>query len=194
MSTYSIARNESIFKEVAEIPAIDVYKAFCGGEVRKNKAPCPFHSENSPSFHIYENSFYCFGCGWGGDNTAFVAKLLNLRPIDAAKALAAQFGIPVSSKPLTRRQRLKLARVKAKRELEKKLQEGFDRWVRDKTYDVRGLSEAIRSVAEEQGVNTPLLDYLALFEHWADVLTMGTDKEKLALYRDAGFRRWFGWR
>ena len=191
MSTYSIARNESIFKLVGEIPAIDVFKAFNGGVVRKSKALCPFHSENSPSFHIYERSFYCFGCGWGGDNVALVAKLLNLRPLDAARAIAERFNIPVSSKPLTRRQRLKLARVKAKRELEKKLQEGFNRWARDMTYRVRGLSEAIRDVAEERGVNTPLLEHLALFEYWGDVLVMGTDEEKLELYRDNGFRRWF---
>lgn len=190
LSIYSITRNESIFKLAGEIPAVDVFKAFHGGEVRKNKASCPFHSENSPSFHIYEHSFYCFGCGWGGDNVAFVAKLLNCRPLDAAKALAERFGIPVDSKPLNRQQRLKLAQAKAERELEKKLQAGFNRWVKDATYRVRRLSEAIRDVAEEQGVNTPLLEHLALFEYWGDILAMGTDKERLELYRDDGFRRW----
>ena len=29
---------------------------------------CPFHSERDPSLHIFENqSWYCFGCGKGGD-------------------------------------------------------------------------------------------------------------------------------
>ncbi len=193
VSAYSITQGESIFKLVGGIPAVDVFKAFCGGEVRKNKAPCPFHNENSPSFHIYENSFYCFGCGWGGDNTAFVAKLLNLRPLNAARAIAEHFNIPVSSRPLTRQDRLKLSQAKAELELEKKLQAGFKQWAKAMTYRVRGLTEAIRSVAEEQGVNTPLLEHLALFEYWGDVLAMGTDEERLELYRDNGFRRWLRW-
>ena len=30
---------------------------------------CPFHSEKTASFNVYPNSssFYCFGCGVGGD-------------------------------------------------------------------------------------------------------------------------------
>ena len=35
---------------------------------------CPFHSEKSPSFTVYEdsNSYYCFGCGAGGDVIGFI--------------------------------------------------------------------------------------------------------------------------
>jgi hypothetical protein len=37
-------------------------------------ALCPFHQEKHPSFYIYPetNSFYCFGCGKGGDVIKFV--------------------------------------------------------------------------------------------------------------------------
>ena len=37
---------------------------------------CPFHSEKTPSMKIYDNSFYCFGCGVGGDVITFIEKYL----------------------------------------------------------------------------------------------------------------------
>lgn len=51
---------------------------------------CPFHSEKTASFNIYpENgSFYCFGCGAGGDVITFVMKIENLDYIEAVKFLA----------------------------------------------------------------------------------------------------------
>ena len=41
---------------------------------------CPFHNEKTPSFTVYpENgSFYCFGCGVGGDVITFVRRMENL--------------------------------------------------------------------------------------------------------------------
>ena len=33
---------------------------------------CPFHSERTASMKIYAQSFYCFGCGAGGDVIDFV--------------------------------------------------------------------------------------------------------------------------
>lgn len=39
---------------------------------------CPFHAERTPSCKIYETSFYCFGCGAGGDVINFVKLLFNI--------------------------------------------------------------------------------------------------------------------
>ena len=56
---------------------------------------CPFHGEKTPSFNIYtENgSFYCFGCGVGGDVISFVMKIENLDYLEAVKFLAQRAGM-----------------------------------------------------------------------------------------------------
>lgn len=56
---------------------------------------CPFHNEKTPSFTVYpENgSFYCFGCGVGGDVFTFTGLIENLDYIEAVKLLAERSGI-----------------------------------------------------------------------------------------------------
>ena len=43
-------------------------------KVTKHTACCPFHNENTPSFHLNnkKNIFKCFGCGIAGDGIKFV--------------------------------------------------------------------------------------------------------------------------
>ena len=56
---------------------------------------CPFHNEKTPSFTVYpENgSFYCFGCGAGGDVFTFTKLIENLDYIEAVKKLAEKAGV-----------------------------------------------------------------------------------------------------
>ncbi|MBR7117309.1 MAG: DNA primase [Clostridia bacterium] len=58
---------------------------------------CPFHSEKSPSFTVYpaDNSFYCFGCGVGGDQISFTMKIEHLDYPDAVEFLARRAGITI---------------------------------------------------------------------------------------------------
>ncbi len=62
---------------------------------------CPFHSEKTPSFTVFtaSNSFYCFGCGAGGDAITFVRRMENLEYADAVEVLAKRAGIRI---PATR--------------------------------------------------------------------------------------------
>lgn len=61
------------------------------------KGLCPFHSEKTPSFTVYpqDNSFYCFGCGAGGDAITFIRKRENLDYPDAVEFLANRAGITI---------------------------------------------------------------------------------------------------
>lgn len=56
---------------------------------------CPFHNEKTPSFTVYPatQSFYCFGCGAGGDAITFLKKTENLDYLDAVKTLAQRAGL-----------------------------------------------------------------------------------------------------
>lgn len=79
---------------------IDI-EEFIGGYVtlnrrgRLSKGLCPFHSEKTPSFTVYQDtqSFYCFGCGKGGDIITFTRDIENLDYIDAVKLLAEKAGL-----------------------------------------------------------------------------------------------------
>ncbi len=56
---------------------------------------CPFHSEKTGSFFIYPDSqsYYCFGCGAGGDVITFIMAAENLDYIEAVKFLAERCGM-----------------------------------------------------------------------------------------------------
>lgn len=64
---------------------------------RMEKGLCPFHNEKTPSFYVYPDtsSFYCFGCGAGGDAITFVKMIQNLDYVESIKFLAARVGMPM---------------------------------------------------------------------------------------------------
>lgn len=59
---------------------------------------CPFHDENTPSFHIYTDtqSYYCFGCHASGDIFSFIMNFMHITFPEALKLLAAQAGITLT--------------------------------------------------------------------------------------------------
>lgn len=64
---------------------------------RISKGLCPFHGEKTASFTVYPDtqSYYCFGCGNGGDVITFIKNIENLDYLDAVKFLADRVGIEV---------------------------------------------------------------------------------------------------
>ena len=63
---------------------------------------CPFHSEKTPSFTVFPStqSFYCFGCGAGGDAITFIMRMENLDYISAVRLLAERSGIKLPEEQL----------------------------------------------------------------------------------------------
>ncbi len=62
---------------------------------RNVKGLCPFHSEKTASFVVYPEtqSFYCFGCGAGGDVIGFIRRIENLEYMEAVRFLAQRAGM-----------------------------------------------------------------------------------------------------
>ena len=56
---------------------------------------CPFHSEKTPSFTVFEDNYHCFGCSAGGDVITFVMQIENLDYKDAVNFLADRCGMNV---------------------------------------------------------------------------------------------------
>lgn len=59
------------------------------------KGVCPFHDEKTPSFVVTPSLgiYKCFGCQKGGNSLNFLMEVENLSYVEAAKSLAARYGL-----------------------------------------------------------------------------------------------------
>lgn len=73
-TTYPVSKDE------ARAVPIENVCGRLGIDIRRNVGLCPLHEERTPSFRIYpnNNSWYCFGCGEGGDVIDLVMKTQGL--------------------------------------------------------------------------------------------------------------------
>jgi len=63
---------------------------------RTAKVPCPIHEERTPSCHIYEESWHCFGCNEGGDVFDWIKAVERLDSTQAYQRLAELSGSSLS--------------------------------------------------------------------------------------------------
>ncbi len=76
---------------------------------------CPFHSEKTPSFTVFRasKSFYCFGCGAGGDVITFIMRSENLTYVQAVEFLAKRAGITIPQTPEEEREGIRREKLLA---------------------------------------------------------------------------------
>ena len=169
-----------LFSEIKNaLEMVEVVSFYYGQPNRSGFVKCPFHNEKTPSCKIYQQRFRCFGCGAAGDQVDFVARLLGLSSLDAAKRLNADFRLGLDLTPAPpdpERQRVQAA---------KRL---FEEW---KTEMLRQLDAAIRTAnLADYGKLTDTealaLVYREPLEAWADVLMHGKLSEQMAIFRDRG--------
>ncbi len=120
------------------------------------KGLCPFHNEKTPSFTVYpgSQSFYCFGCGSGGDVITFVMKYNNLDYAGAVEYLAARAGIDIQ-KDNTRPER----GVSRKRVLDMNLCAA--RYFREQLFSPQG-AQALAYLTEKRRLSTAVIKRFGL--------------------------------
>ena len=79
---------------------------------REGFISCPFHKEKTASCKIYKNSWYCFGCGEGGDIFDFVEKYEGIGFKDAFKALGGDYSGKISRRVLVMRRKHRIEQEK----------------------------------------------------------------------------------
>ena len=69
---------------------------------RTPKALCPFHTEKTASFIVYREtqSYYCFGCGNGGDVITFIKNIERLDYAEAVRFLCERCGMTMPTDPV----------------------------------------------------------------------------------------------
>lgn len=98
---------------LVELADIEGYKTNPTG--KSNSCCCPFHSERTPSFHIYResNTYYCFGCGAKGNNIEFIKQSKNYTFLEAIQYIADKFNLKPNDAELKDIQRTE--RIEAER-------------------------------------------------------------------------------
>ncbi len=147
---------------------------------------CPFHSEKTPSFVVFPatQSFYCFGCGAGGDAISFVMRAENIDYITAVRLIASRSGINIpenieNKTPNTvSRQRVLDMNKEAARFFHKcLLDENIGRSAREYLFEKRKLSGAI---IKRFGLGYAPNSFASLHDH---LKKLGyTDKEMVSAF------------
>ena len=169
-----------LFTQIKTAVSVKEAAEYYGLEVnRGSMTRCPFHNDRTPSMKLNEDYFYCFGCGATGDVIALVARLFNLSSYDAAKKLAADFGI-VEQKPsvLT-----KLERSKSQAGLESR---SF-RVLGDYLQILQDWKAHCAPQSPEDAIDPRYAEachMLERIENMLDILTCGTPKERAEVVTD----------
>ena len=140
---------------------------------------CPFHADRTPSMKLNEVYFYCFGCGASGDVIDLAAKLFGLSGYEAAKKLAADFGIAGQKPSILAR----LQRGKSQAEAESR---SF-RVLGDYLQILRDWKENCAPQSPEDAIDpryTEACHMVERIENMLDILACGTPQERAEVVAD----------
>lgn len=140
---------------------------------------CPFHADRTLSMKLNEDYFYCFGCGTSGDVIEFTSKLFGISALDAAKKLAADFGIAGQKPSILAR----LQRGKSQAETERHC----FRVLGDYLQILQGWKEHCAPQSPEEAIDPRYAEACHMLErigNMLDILAFGTPKERAEVVAD----------
>ena len=146
---------------------------------RNGMVCCPFHADRTPSMKLNEDYFYCFGCGASGDVIDLAARLFGLSGYDAAKKLAADFGV-AGQKPSIL---AKLQRGKSQAETERRC----FRVLGDYLQILRDWKEHCAPQSPEDAIDPRYAEACHMLErigNMLDILACGTPQERAEVVAD----------
>ena len=101
----------SVFEAVKAVPVRAAAEKY-GLEVNyAGMVRCPFHEDHTPSLKLYEDHFYCFGCGRHGDVVDLTAELFCIPPYDAASWRMISACLPPRGKVASEARRMRGVRL-----------------------------------------------------------------------------------
>ena len=179
MTLFELAKTVPITQIIESLASLDHAYQKYGYTVM----PCPLHAEKTGSFTIYEktNSFFCWGCGQGGDGIRFVEKFCNLKPKDAALLVCRIGGIPVDENPDS----TAIKQVETQRE-QQRIEKALDRWANQSYVNLCALRR-IHWIALDSfdTLNSGWQTRLEYIDYLLDALQYGSLQDKLDLNRAA---------
>ena len=139
----------------------------------------PFHADRTPSMKLNEDYFYCFGCGATGDVIDLAARLFHLSPADAARKLAADFGIAEQKPSILAR----LQRGKSQAEAERR----YVRVLGDYLRILQDWKEHCAPQSPEDAIDPRYAEACHMLErigNMLDILAFGTPQERAEVVAD----------
>ncbi len=120
---------------------------------------CPFHSERTPSFTVFPatRSFYCFGCGAGGDVVTFIMKRENVDYVSALEILANRVGIEIPKDARSREEEANTVKRERVLSMNREAARFFHAALYDPTLGAKGLKYLI-----ERGLSGATIKHFGL--------------------------------
>lgn len=162
----------SLFMQIKDRLTMDTVARHYGFEPNQSHCIiCPFHREDTASLRLYDQSFYCYGCGAGGDVIKFVSRLFNIGNFQAAVRINEDFCLNLTNEKSNHAERQRF--IKKQAEEKRKLDEYRADYLR-KTEEVQLIHSLPKPQTLDEGERYAkylarlhyLEDYWFVFNHW----------------------------